>query len=93
MVLFLSTSHTEKLQRELLAGGYAEKTPVAVVYKATWPEERVLRCTVGTLAETARSAGIRKTALITVGDFLGRDYQRSRLYDPLFTHGCREVRG
>jgi precorrin-4/cobalt-precorrin-4 C11-methyltransferase len=92
MVLFLSTSLTEKLQQELLAGGYAPDTPAAVVYKATWPEERTLRCTVGTLHETVSAGGLTKTALIVVGGCLGETYERSRLYDPDFTTGYREGR-
>ena len=91
MVLFLSTGLLEEVEEELAAGGYAPDTPAAIVYKATWPEERVYRCTVSTLAETARKNGLTKTALITVGHFLGNDYERSKLYDPAFTHGCREA--
>ena len=85
MVLFLSTGLSQKLQEELLSGGYPPETPAAVVYKATWPEERVFRCTVGTLAETVEGAGLTKTALIIVGNCLGADYERSKLYDPGFT--------
>ena len=92
MVLFLSTGLLQQVERELLAGGYSPDTPAAIVYKATWPEERVYRCTVSTLATTAREHQITKTALITVGDFLGTDYERSKLYDPDFTHGCRKGR-
>ena len=51
----------------------------------------VFRCTVGTLAKTARDNHITKTALITIGGFLGTEYERSKLYDPTFTHGCREA--
>ena len=92
MVLFLSTGLLEDVERELLAGGaYTPDTPAAIVYKATWPDEKVFRCTVGTLAKTARDNRITKTALITVGGFLGTDYQRSKLYDPAFTHGFREA--
>ena len=91
MVLFLSTGLLEEVEEELAAGGYAPDTPAAIVYKATWPEEKVYRCTVSTLAETARKNGVTKTALITVGHFLGDDYERSKLYDPAFTHGCREA--
>ena len=91
MVLFLSTGLLEEVEEELAAGGYAPDTPAAIVYKATWPEEQVYRCTVSTLAETARKNGVTKTALITVGHFLGDDYERSKLYDPAFTHGCREA--
>ena len=93
MVLFLSTGLLEEVEEELAAGGYAPDTPAAIVYKATWPEEQVYRCTVSTLAETARKNGVTKTALITVGHFLGDDYERSKLYDPAFTHGCREAEG
>ena len=89
MVLFLSTGLSQKLQEELLSGGYPPETPAAVVYKATWPEEKIFRCTVGTLAETVEGAGLTKTALIIVGNCLGEDYERSKLYDPGFTTGFR----
>ena len=90
MVLFLSTALTETLQGELLAGGYAAETPAAVFYKATWPEEKIFRCTVGTLHETAEENGLRKTALIVVGGCLGKEYLRSMLYHPDFTTECRK---
>jgi precorrin-4/cobalt-precorrin-4 C11-methyltransferase len=89
MVLFLSTGLLEEAQKELMEGGYAPDTPAAIVYKATWPDQRVFRCTVSTLAETAKANNITKTALITVGGFLGNEYERSKLYDPGFTHGYR----
>lgn len=90
MVIFLSAGLLEGLQEELQKGGYDGQTPAAIVYKASWPEERVCRCTVATLAETARAQGIDKTALILVGEFLGSAYDRSLLYDPAFTHGYRQ---
>lgn len=90
MVLFLSTSLTEKLQEDLISGGYSEKTPVAVVYKATWPDEKIYRCTVGTLHETVVKNGLKKTSLIIVGDCMGEKYTRSLLYDPAFTTEFRE---
>lgn len=90
MVLFLSAGLLEETQRELLDGGYSPDTPAAIVYKATWPEEKVFRCTVSTLAQTAKEHHISKTALITVGDFLGENYERSKLYDPKFTTGYRK---
>ena len=92
MVLFLSTSLTEKLQSELLAGGYAEETPVAVVYKATWPDERILRCTVGTLHKTVTESGLTKTSLIIVGGCMGGEYLRSLLYHPGFTTEFRKAK-
>ena len=91
MVLFLSTGLLEDVEQELAAGGYAPDTPAAIVYKATWPEQRVYRCTVSTLAKTARENQVTKTALITIGHFLGDDYERSKLYDPTFTHEFREA--
>lgn len=91
MVLFLSTSLTDKLQQELLAGGYDESTPAAVVYKATWPEEKIFRCTVGTLHKTVTENGLTKTSLIVVGSCLGDTYMRSLLYHPGFTTEFREA--
>lgn len=91
MVLFLSTSLTEKLQAELLEGGYPADTPVAVVYKATWPDERVFRCTVETLHKTVSENNLTKTALIIVGGCMGEEYTRSKLYDPSFSTEFREA--
>lgn len=89
MVIFLSSTLLEEVQGALLQGTYTADTPAAVVYKATWPEERILHCTVGTLARCGRENGIRSTALVLAGDFLRPVYERSRLYDPSFTTGFR----
>lgn len=91
MVLFLSTSLTEGLQAELLAGGYPGETPVAVVYKATWPDERIFRCTVDSLHKTVTENGLTKTSLIIVGNCMGDKYLRSLLYHPGFTTEYREA--
>lgn len=91
MVIFLSTGMLPELSKELMRGGYSENTPAAIVYKATHPDEKVRRCTVGTLAETAEKNDIRKTALITVGDFLGDDYSLSKLYDKSFSTEYRKA--
>ena len=91
MVLFLSTSLTEKLQSDLLEGGYPGSTPVAVVYKATWPDEKILRCTVDTLHKSVTENGLTKTSLIIVGNCMGDKYLRSLLYHPGFTTGYREA--
>lgn len=90
MVIFLSTGMLEELSERLVSGGYSKDTPSAIVYKASWKDEKVMRCTVGTLAETARRNNITKTALITVGDFLGDDYSLSKLYDASFTTEYRK---
>lgn len=90
MVIFLSTGLLDKLVEGLLEGGYSADTPAAIVYKASWPDEKVFRCTVGTLQKTADDNSLTKTALILIGDFLGNKYERSKLYDPAFTHEYRE---
>ena len=91
MVLFLSAGLLDEVQARLLQGAYTPDTPAAIVYKASWPQQKLLRCTLGTLAWTAAEAGVRSTALVLVGDFLAQGgYQRSKLYDPAFTTGFRE---
>lgn len=90
MVIFLSAGMLDKLQEQLLQGAYTLETPAALVYKASWPEEKVVRCSLGELAQKGREHNISKTALVLVGDFLAGDYQRSKLYDPSFTTGYRE---
>ena len=91
MVIFLSAGLFEQTQSCLLQGAYTEATPCAIVYKATWPEQRVLYTRLGKLAKTADAEHITNTALILVGDFLGEGYERSKLYDPAFTTGFREA--
>ena len=91
MVLFLTTSLADDAQKQLIEGGYAPDTPAAIVYKATWPEEKIFRCTVGTLGKTVRDNALTKTSLIVVGGFLGDNYDRSKLYDPGFTTEFRQA--
>lgn len=92
MVIFLSTGMLDELSDRLIEGGYSSDTPAAIVYKASWEDEKVCRCTVGSLAETAEKNGIEKTALITVGNFLGNDYELSKLYDASFETGFRKAK-
>ena len=91
MVLFLSTSLASDVQRELIEGGYPPETPAAIVYKATWPDQKIFRCSVGTLGKTVRDNDLTKTSLLVIGDFLGHEYERSKLYDPGFTTEFREA--
>ena len=91
MVIFLSTGMLEELSERLISGGYRADTPAAIVYRATWADEKVCRCTVSTLAETAQKNGITKTALITVGDFLGDVHSLSKLYSADFETGFRKA--
>ena len=91
MVLYLSAGLLDKVASDLIAGGFDAATPAAIVYKATWADEKICRCTVGTLRQAAEAAGITKTALIVVGKFLEGSFSRSRLYDPGFSTEFREA--
>ncbi len=90
MALYLSAGMLKDLCGELILGGYPPDTMAAVVYKASWPEEQKVVATLATLPEKAQD--ITKTALVVVGSFLGDAHERSKLYDPAFTHGFREGR-
>lgn len=90
MAIFLSSSMMEELAKRLVQGGYPAKTKAAIVYKATWPDERVIYTSLENLAADGKKSGITKTALILVGDFLGTDYDRSLLYHPQFSHEFRQ---
>lgn len=89
MIIFLSVGMIEELSATLRQA-YREDTPVAVVYKATWEDQKIVRGTLLDIAEKVREAGIRKTALTVVGDFLGDEYELSKLYDKTFTHEFRK---
>ena len=81
----------EALQAQLLSGAYKPETPAAIVYKASWPDQKVFRCRLEDLAATAEENHLTKLALILVGGFLGDTYERSKLYDPTFTTEFREA--
>lgn len=89
MIIFLSVGRIAKLA-ERLRTAYPAATPVAVVYKASWPEEKIVTGTLLDIAEKVQAAGITKTALVTVGEFLGDAYALSKLYDKTFTHEFRK---
>lgn len=91
MVIFLSAGMLKKLSEALIRGGYSAETPAAIVYKATWSDEKICRCTVAELEKTARENNITKTALICVGNFLGNDYSLSKLYDKNFETEFRKA--
>ena len=94
MAVFLSTGLLAQMEKELAEAGYEPDTPAAIIYKATWPDEKIIRCTVSTLARSAEENGIRKTAMIFIGDVFGtRDhngYEESRLYAPDFSTEFRK---
>lgn len=91
MAIFLSVGMMDKLVLELTKH-YDPKTPVVVVEKATWPEERVVSGTLATIAQKVAEASITKTAMILVGDFLGKDFNYSKLYASDFTHEYRNAK-
>jgi precorrin-4/cobalt-precorrin-4 C11-methyltransferase len=91
MALFLSAARSGQLARELLAGGYPVDTPVIVAYRATWPDELLLRCTVGTLEETVKEQRLWKHTLFLVGPALAAAGTRSHLYHPGHFHGYRRA--
>lgn len=94
MAIYLSTGMLEELSRKLIAGGYKEDTPAAIIYKATWPDEEYYFCKVADLAAVADEHGITKTALILVGDVIGKSgYEKSKLYDEKFSTEFRKAKG
>lgn len=90
MVIFLSIGFIEEMCSTLIDGGYSPNTPVAVVYKATWPDEKILIGDLSNIAQKVKDENIEKTALTVVGGFLGDEYSLSKLYDKHFTTGYRK---
>lgn len=89
MAIFLSVQAIGKVVDKLVEGYGREDVPVAIVYKATWEDEEIIFGTLKDIEEKVKGAGIRKTAQILVGDFIEGEYERSKLYDPSFTHEYR----
>ena len=93
MAIYLSTGMLKELSERLVAGGYRKETPVALVYKATWPEEEAYICTIETLYDTAKEHGITKTALVLVGEIIThQNYIKSRLYAADFSTEFRQAK-
>ncbi len=90
MCIFLSVQKIDEVVSKLREGGYPGTTPVAVVFKATWPDEEVVRGTLEDIGERVKAQAITKTALILVGEFLGKDFNYSKLYDEGFSHEFRK---
>ncbi len=89
MAIFMSAARPRALQDDLIEGGYDEDTPCAVVYRATWPDEQIIRCPLSDLADRIREAGFNRQALVLVGPGLGSGGTRSHLYSPEFSHRFR----
>lgn len=93
MAIYLSAGMLKELSEKLIAGGYEKDTPAAIVYKATWPEEKRIITTVGSLAEAGEKEGIKNTAVVLVGNVISAiDYEKSRLYAADFTTGFRTAK-
>ncbi len=91
MALFLSIAHIDRVCGKLLTS-YPAETPAAIVYRASWPDQKILRSRLGDLARTVKESGISRQALIIVGDVLDQNFEYSKLYDPSFSHGWRKGR-
>ena len=91
MAVFLSAAKPRALQEELLDGGYSEETPCAIVYRASWPDEKVVECRLGDLADSVREMGVIRQTLILVGPGLAAGGTRSHLYSPGFSHMFRKA--
>ncbi|REE95726.1 precorrin-4 C(11)-methyltransferase [Thermomonospora umbrina] len=91
MALFLSAARSGQLQDELIEGGYPEDTPCVVAYQCTWPDELIVRCTLGELADTVKAHKLWKHTLVLVGPALSADGTRSHLYHPGHFHGFRRA--
>jgi precorrin-4/cobalt-precorrin-4 C11-methyltransferase len=91
MVIFLSVAMIDEVVSELTGGGYEQHTPVSVVMKATWPDQKIVTGTLADIAEKVRTENITKTALICVGQVFGQTPLRalSKLYDKTFSHAAR----
>ena len=92
MAIFLSAGKPRVLHEELLEGGYTPETPCAVVYRASWPDEVVIECSLEDLADRVREAGFTRQALILVGPGLSAGGTRSHLYSPAFSHMFRRAK-
>ena len=91
MCIFLSITMLADVVKELMEGGYAPSTPIAIVQRASWPEQKIVRATLETIVAEIADKGIDRTAMIVVSRCLGADYELSRLYAPEFSHMFREA--
>ena len=91
MCIFLSITMLADVVKELIEGGYAPDTPIAIVQRASWSEQKIVRATLETIVAEIADKGIDRTAMIVVSRCLGADYELSRLYAPEFSHMFREA--
>ena len=91
MCIFLSITMLDEVVKELVAGGYEASTPIAIVQRASWPEQKIVRGTLSTIVDDIQGKDIDRTAMIVVSHCLGAEYDLSRLYAPEFSHMFREA--
>lgn len=91
MAIFLSVQEIGRVVEKLVKGYGSDEIPVAIVYKATWEDEKIILGTLKDIEEKVKKEGINKMAQILVGNFIEGDYERSKLYDPTFTHEFRSA--
>lgn len=92
MCIFLSVQMIDKVAAELIEGGYDKTTPVAIVVKASWPDQRIIRGTLETIADVVAEEGVIRQAMIVVSRVLDTDYELSKLYDKGFAHMYRDTK-
>lgn len=91
MCIYLSITMLDKVVAELIAGGYRPETPIAIVQRASWPEQKIVRGTLATIVKDIEDEHIDRTAMIVVSNCLEADYELSRLYAPEFSHMFRKA--
>ena len=93
MIFYLSIHLLSSIVKESLAGGYPKSTPVGVVYRASWNDEKIITGTLATITKRVRDQKITRTAIIIIGDVIKpKSYEYSRLYDKSFSHGFRKAK-
>lgn len=89
MAIFLSVQEMDRVVEKLKRGYQRDDVPVAVVYKASWPDQKIIIGTLNDIADKVKEAGIKRFSQVLVGEFIVGDFERSRLYHPAFSHGYR----
>ncbi|WP_277288405.1 precorrin-4 C(11)-methyltransferase [Veillonella montpellierensis] len=92
MCIFLSVQMMDKVVEQLIEGGYDKTTPVAIVVKASWPDQRIIRGTLETICDIVQNEGVIRQAMIVVSHVLDSDYELSKLYDKGFSHMYRSAK-
>jgi precorrin-4/cobalt-precorrin-4 C11-methyltransferase len=93
MIFYLSVHLISEIVKEALKGGYPKSTPVAVIYRASWKDEKIIRGTLEDIVKKVREEKITRTAIIIVGDIVNpKHYEYSKLYDKTFSHGFRKAK-